>query len=98
MVVLFANVRSAIPQVCVVSLQPSVNGGECQAGEFCPNASSAPTPCTAGMYCDAAGLEEPTGPCDAGWYCPTGAVSARQVVCDQGYYCPLQSALPEPCR
>jgi hypothetical protein len=27
-------------------------GGECQAGNFCPNGSSSQTPCTPGYYCE----------------------------------------------
>ena len=81
-----------------LSFQPVVNGGECQPGEFCPNASAAPTPCTPGMHCETAGLEAPTGPCDAGWFCPESSTSAREEICPRGYFCPQQTDNPEPCR
>lgn len=34
--------------------QPNVvaQGGQCQAGNFCPNGSSNETPCTPGYYCN----------------------------------------------
>lgn len=33
----------------------TVQGGRCTVGNFCPNGSSAETPCTPGMYCDNVG-------------------------------------------
>lgn len=36
-------------------------GGKCQPGSFCPEGSSAPTSCTAGMYCDDYELATPKG-------------------------------------
>ncbi|XP_071505045.1 uncharacterized protein [Diadema antillarum] len=77
--------------------QPTNNGGECQPGYYCPRGSSAPVLCTAGEYCDLAGLARPTNSCDPGYYCPTGSDNPRQEDCTIGHYCPLGSALPVPC-
>ena len=59
----------------------SATGGQCTAGNFCPEGSGAMEACTAGSYCLTNGLAAPTGPCNAGWYCPTGATSPTQVIC-----------------
>ena len=61
-------------------------------GNYCPEGSDAMQPCTAGMYCDADGLDAPTGFCDPGWYCPTGSDSVRQIICPRGYFCENVSA------
>lgn len=79
-------------------LQPSFNGGECQPRTYCPLASPWPTNCTAGQYCENAGLALPMGPCDQGWYCPEASETAREIVCPRGYYCPVGTDVPEPCR
>ena len=68
------------------------NGGECTARYYCPEGSYEMQSCTPGMYCDAAGLDAPTGFCEAGWYCPLEAASSREIVCDRGYYCPNVSS------
>ena len=47
----------------------TTEGGECQPGTFCPEASYAPTSCTPGMYCQTAGLDAPTGNCTDGKTC-----------------------------
>ena len=49
-----------------ISATPSENGGECQAGEFCPVGSYQPTPCTPGYYCETSGLSAPTANCTEG--------------------------------
>lgn len=33
----------------------TAQGGRCTVGNFCPNGSSAETPCSPGMYCDNVG-------------------------------------------
>ena len=33
--------------------------------------------CPPGMYCEGAGLAEPTGNCSAGWFCTLGSSSAK---------------------
>lgn len=42
-------------------LELNMTGGKCQPGFYCPEGSSAPISCTAGMYCADAELDTPTG-------------------------------------
>ena len=46
-------------------------------------------PCTAGYYCDAYGLDGPSGQCDAGHFCPGGQDSRRptDLACSPGHFC-----------
>ena len=44
----------------------SPEGGECQAGFYCPEGSYAQQQCTPGTYCQTTGLATPTGNCTAG--------------------------------
>ena len=90
--------ESVVYHVKFTLFQPTTNGSECVAGEFCPQGSAAALPCTAGDFCNSSGLAAPVGPCDAGWHCPPGSTSQRQLPCARGSYCPLGSDLPQPCR
>ncbi|KAF6736840.1 hypothetical protein FQA47_014055 [Oryzias melastigma] len=59
-------------------------------------------PCTAGFYCQEAGLISPTGPCSQGYYCDVrlGAANLSSLrPCPKGHYCPAGTALPtqHPC-
>ena len=81
----------------ILLLQPTVHGGECVAGFFCPSGSYEMQNCTAGKYCLTNGLAEPVADCDPGYYCPTGSTQPKQVDCPVGHYCPTGSDLPEPC-
>ena len=83
---------------------PSVTmGGQCRAGTYCPAGSSAPIECDGGSYCDADGLDAPTGLCDAGYYCNSSAIMSNPTsdptgdTCPKGHYCPAGSAAPVPC-
>ena len=81
----------------------------CEAGYYCPNASTTPTPCEAGYYCPDASTA-PT-PCEAGQYspssastsclvCPGGSYCATptaKITCEAGFYCPNASTTPMPC-
>ena len=55
------------------------NGGECQAGYYCPEGSWEMVDCTGGWYCNTTGLSAPVGLCDEGWYCPPASSDPRQV-------------------
>jgi hypothetical protein len=49
------------------SATPSApEGGECQAGFYCPEGSDSPLQCTPGTYCQTTGLATPTNNCTAG--------------------------------
>ena len=79
-------------------------GGSCSPGEFCPEGSAAPVPCTSGSYCDVPELSTVTGPCDAGHYCTLGALRADPPtgdptggLCTAGHYCPAGTGVPEDC-
>ena len=79
-------------------------GGFCMSGSFCPEMSSAPTPCTNGSYCDQPYLDAPSGLCAAGYYCrissdtptPLGNDSIGDI-CPVGNYCPEGSSYPLAC-
>ena len=77
--------------------QPTVNGGECQPGYYCPEGSHQQTPCTPGLYCELAGLHAPTNSCEPAYYCPSGSSSPQEEPCPVGHYCPLETAIPVPC-
>ncbi|WAR09797.1 hypothetical protein MAR_034873 [Mya arenaria] len=88
--------------VAAITAQPSVasQGGQCQAGTYCPAGSGAPITCDPGEYCANAG-----DICPAGNYCPEGSAAGTQcppgtylpttgaqtesecIACTQGYYC-----------
>ena len=78
-------------------------GGYCIAGEFCPEGSDHPIPCTGGHYCDQSYLSNPTDKCNAGYYCRLGAKIPNPVngatgdKCSPGYFCPLGSEIETPC-
>ncbi len=80
------------------TFQPTENGGECQAGYYCPLGAWSQIDCTASWYCNTTGLSSPVALCDPGWYCPPISSGPRQVVCPRGYYCPEGTDLPNPCR
>ncbi|XP_038155551.1 uncharacterized protein LOC119792815 [Cyprinodon tularosa] len=75
--------------------------------ELCPPGSFSPLsgltneascqPCTAGFYCEEAGLRTPTGPCRQGYWCPPGQSVATALSCPTGHYCLEGSSAPEPC-
>ncbi|XP_071958738.1 uncharacterized protein [Antedon mediterranea] len=78
-------------------------GGQCMPGQFCPEGSSEPTPCTRGYYCDAFGLANETDECDPGYYCTLGASVSDPVdnvtgnECPEGHYCPRGTYDPIQC-
>ncbi|XP_071807027.1 uncharacterized protein, partial [Asterias amurensis] len=78
-------------------------GGQCQPGEYCPEGSNYPTPCTRGYYCDSAGQQNETALCDEGYYCVEGAWrpdpndNITGALCTPGHYCPRGTYDPEPC-
>ena len=45
--------------------------------------------CTAGSYCEAYGLSEPTGLCDIGYFCPGGQATSQptDLACSPGHFC-----------
>ena len=61
------------------------------------------TDCSAGYYCDVAGLAEPSGACDPGYVCYQAAISPTPTdgttgdVCPSGGFCPLGSSSLTPC-
>ena len=61
---------------------------------FLPSGSYEPQPCPGGMFCQFAGLSEPTDNCSAGHYCSVRASSPTPVdgvtgdICPPGFYCP----------
>ena len=63
------------------------------------NASEYCTPCTAGQYCGAEGLNATSGPCSPGYYCPPGQNSSRPDAfpCPVSHYCSVNSSEPLPC-
>ncbi|PIK35709.1 hypothetical protein BSL78_27465 [Apostichopus japonicus] len=77
-----------------ITPQPSdpYQGGECQAGYYCPQGASQPVECDSGSYCDVAGLDQPFDLCKPGYYCgrgsttgtPSGVAGDR---CSPGHYC-----------
>ena len=79
------------------TLQPAINGGECQPGYYCPEGSHQQTPCTPGLYCELTGLHAPTNSCEPAYYCPSGSSSPQEEPCPVGHYCPLETAIPVPC-
>ena len=73
-------------------------GDECGIGEFCPEGSSGPTPCTAGSFCASPRLGAVTGPCKQGFYCPTGSTTDQPITtCPAGSYCQAGAATPTQC-
>lgn len=65
-------------------------GSACTAGHYCPISSTTPTPCPAGYYSDATGLQDlaECNTCKSGYYCPNTAMShAALVPCPAGYFC-----------
>ncbi|XP_026534414.1 neurogenic locus notch homolog protein 4-like [Notechis scutatus] len=75
----------------------------CQAGSFCPEASSVPILCSPGFYCASSELAAPSGPCDPGFYCTGGSTLPNPTdgiigdICPQGYFCPQGTSSPVPC-
>ena len=89
----------------------------CPAGTFAPDTHYTSgdncIECTAGYYCESAGLDAPTDQCYAGYYCTGGASSPTPIhdmvddvnnetftgndVCPIGYFCPNGTAYPKPC-
>ncbi|KAH3750576.1 hypothetical protein DPMN_185103 [Dreissena polymorpha] len=55
------------------------------------------TPCTAGEFCEQAGMTTTNGTCYAGYYCPNGSSSPREVDCPKGFFCGNGTATPSPC-
>ena len=47
------------------------------AGEFCPEGSSHPTPCTPGHFCAVDFMNDTSGECDPGYYCTASAKVAN---------------------
>ena len=53
-----------------------------------------PQPCSGGMFCQFAGLAEPTDNCSAGSYCSARATTPKPTdgttgnICPPGFYCP----------
>ncbi|OAF70026.1 hypothetical protein A3Q56_02216, partial [Intoshia linei] len=56
--------------------------------------------CTGGNYCNAIGINKPTGPCLGGYYCKTTATSKNPSsdICLKSTYCPAGSVLPLQCK
>lgn len=79
-------------------------GGQCKAGYFCPEGSSAPIPCTPGKYCESDKLATVSGECLAGYYCNGTTVIKNPVnettgdICPKGHYCPTGSGYPIACE
>lgn len=71
----------------------------CVNGEYCPQGSSTPTPCTAGKYCKDYASGITTAMCEGGYYCPAGATQKNPLtyICPPGSYCPSGSTAPTPC-
>ena len=74
-------------------------GSICGPGEFCPNGSHAPSPCSAGFACTTFGLSTPDVVCQAGFFCPEGSAipDDDENVCPPGYFCPEGSIRPLSC-
>ncbi|XP_062603182.1 uncharacterized protein LOC134264959 [Saccostrea cucullata] len=74
---------------------------KCPSGTFSNttrlNSSSECTNCTAGYYCQQAGLTTEEGNCTQGYYCPTGSTSSMAVICPIGLVCPEGSDQPKSC-
>lgn len=83
--------------------QTTTHGGQCQAGFYCPMGAYRPIPCDAGKFCNAAGLDKPTGNCSAGFFCKLGAWSSTPTdkitgdECPFGHFCPEGSFAPTAC-
>ncbi|EDO39339.1 predicted protein, partial [Nematostella vectensis] len=77
-------------------------GGMCQPGEFCPEGSQQPTPCTPGKFCYFA-LHAVSGPCDPGHYCTLGAKVPNPTdnttggLCWKGHFCESGTYNPSKC-
>lgn len=74
---------------------------QCEIGSYCPEASSTPQKCPAGMYnpnVGSAGLHECLD-CPPGWSCPQVGQSAFTDRCVPGHYCPSGTVLAraKPC-
>ena len=82
---------SAVPTGCDVGFylpaEGAVNASQC-------------LDCPEGMYCNASGLDEPSGICDPGFYCPGGQVvpSPSEFRCPAGHFCVGGSHEPTRCR
>ena len=87
-------------------------GGPCVPGEYCPEGSVSPVPCTAGAFCPGAQRtsSSPDGPCAGGYYCQSGSWTATPAgeeqrfgvgvigdVCPAGHFCPSGSTRPQVC-
>ena len=81
---------------CIVNVT-SPAGGRCMPGTYCPQQSTCPVLCTAGMYCDTYELQQPTGLCYAGYYCEEGSKIPDQITCLSGHYCLNGTVVPYPC-
>lgn len=78
--------------------QPTLQGGRCDPGTYCPAGASYKYNCTLGMYCSQSELSAPEGFCDEGYYCPGAATSPQEFDCPVGHFCPNGTGLPQPCR
>lgn len=59
--------------------QGSGYGGNCVAGEFCPEGSSIPTACSPGHFCAVDFMNDTSGECDPGYYCHSYAKVSNPV-------------------
>jgi hypothetical protein len=66
---------------------------QCPAGFFCPQSSTAPTPCANGSSCPAGSSSQQQ--CPAGFYCTNPAFAP--VACPSGAFCVIGSTAPTPC-
>ena len=78
-----------------ISNKPSINGGKCMPGFYCPGGSSAPKKCDLGKFCSISELEGPNGNCSAGYYCNHGSTMPIPNDGIQGNRCPLGKYCPE---
>ena len=44
-------------------------------------------PCLPGQFCEASGLQEPTGACHAGYLCRSAAKTPQPELCPAGHFC-----------
>ncbi|EGD79005.1 hypothetical protein PTSG_01976 [Salpingoeca rosetta] len=77
---------------------PSFDGGQCPEAHYCPEGSSAPTPCPPGTISAAvqASSNATCTACPPGFYCEAAGQTQAAAQCAAGYYCVSGATSPRP--
>ena len=77
----------------VLNVIHSGNGGICPHGNYCPEGSIYPTPCSEGSYQDEEG-QASCKPCPAGYYCLSNSSDYYKNKCPSGHFCLINTTHP----